>query len=151
MAHGSESMEIDRDPATVFAAIVDVTRIGEWSPECIDARWLDGATGPATGAKFAGDNRVVVAGVTVKKWTTTSEVTEYVPDRVFEFNAEGYTTWRYELTPSGSGTRVTESFDYTAQPGAQTFVYETLLRRPVAMRKGMRRTLERIKASVEAK
>ena len=150
MAHGTESVEIDRDPATVFAAIVDVTRIGEWSPECIGARWLDGATGPATGAKFAGDNKLVVAGVTVKKWTTTSEVTEFVPDRVFEFSAEGYTTWRYEVEPSGTGTRVTESFDYTAQPGAQTFVYETLLRRPVAMRKGMRRTLDRIKASVEA-
>ncbi len=150
MAQGTESVEIDRDPAVVFAAIVDVTRIGEWSPECIGARWIDGATGPGVGAKFEGDNRAALAGITLKKWTTTSEVTEYVPDRVFEFRAEGYTTWRYELEPIGSGTRVTESYDYTAQPGAQTFVYETVLRRPTAMRKGMRRTLDRIKASVEA-
>ncbi len=151
MTHGSESVEIERDPATVFAAIVDVTRIGEWSPECIGARWIDGATGPAVGAKFAGDNRLELAGIPVKKWTTTSEVTEYVADRVFEFSAEGYTTWRYELEPTGTGTRVTESYDYTSQPGTQTFVYEKLLRRPAAMNKGMRRTLDRIKASVEAK
>jgi hypothetical protein len=151
MAHGTESVEIDRDPATVFAAIVDVTRIGEWSPECIGARWIEGATGPAVGAKFAGDNKLELAGITVMKWSTTSEVTEYVADRVFAFSAEGYTTWRYELEPTATGTRVTESYDYTAQPGAQTFVYETLLRRPAAMNKGMRRTLDRIKASVEAK
>ncbi|MEP6623652.1 MAG: SRPBCC family protein [Acidimicrobiia bacterium] len=149
MARGSESVEIDRGPAAVFAAIVDVTRIGEWSPECVGARWIGDATGPAVGAKFEGDNRAEVAGITVKKWTTTSEVTEYVPDRVFAFSAEGYTTWRYELEPRGAGTLVTESFEYSAQPGAQTFIYETLLRRPAAMRKGMRRTLDRIKASVE--
>ena len=150
MANGSASVEINEAPAAVFSAIADVTRMGEWSPECVAARWVGGATGPAVGAKFEGDNRVSMFGVTLKKWTTTSEVTAYVPGEAFEFVAEGYTTWRYRLEPSGTGTNVTESFDYPAQRGARKFVYETLSRRPAAMVRGMQRTLERIKQSVES-
>ena len=57
---------------------------------------------------------------------------------------------RYRLEHSGSGTRVTESYEYTPERGAKRFVYETLLRRPAAMVRGMHRTLERIKQSVES-
>jgi len=150
MITGSARIEIDREPAVVFAAIADVTRIGEWSPECVGARWIGGATGPAVGAKFEGDNRAALLGLTLKKWTTTSEVTACVPGEVFEFVAEGYTTWRYEITPSATGTTVTESYEYESSSGLQSFLYETVLRRPTAMTKGMRRTLERIKQSVES-
>jgi hypothetical protein len=150
VVHGSASVVIDREPAVVFSAIADVTRMGEWSPECVAAQWVGGATGPAVGAKFEGDNRVAWFGVTVKQWTTTSEVTACVPGAVFEFVAEGYTTWRYRLEQSGPGTKVTESYEYTAPRGAKTFVYETLLRRPAAMVRGMQQTLGRIKHSVES-
>jgi hypothetical protein len=150
MGQGSASVEINRDPGVVFAAIADVTRIGEWSPECTAARWTGGAIGPAVGAKFEGDNRVSALGITLKKWTTTSEVTACVAGETFEFVAEGYTTWRYRLEPTSTGTKVTESYEYTSQPGWQTFVYETVMRRPAAMMRGMQRTLERIKQSVES-
>ena len=150
MVQGSASVKIKRDPTVVFSAIADVTRMGEWSPECVAARWVGGATGPAVGAKFEGDNRVTMFGVALKRWTTTSEVTACGPGEVFEFVAEGYTTWRYRLEPSGAGTKVTESYEYASQRGAQRFVYETLLRRPSAMVRGMQRTLERIKQSVES-
>jgi Polyketide cyclase / dehydrase and lipid transport len=147
---GSASVEINRDPAAVFSAIADVTRMGEWSPECVAARWVGDATGPVVGAEFEGDNCVALFGVTVKQWTTTSEVTACVPGEVFEFVAEGYTTWRYRLEPRGTGTKVTESYEYTSQRGVRRFVYEMLLRRPTAMVNGMERTLERIKRSVES-
>jgi hypothetical protein len=150
MVQGSASVEIDRDPAAVFSAIADVTRVGEWSPECVAARWVAGTAGPAVGAKFEGDNRVAWFGVTVKQWTTTSEVTACVPGEVFEFVAEGYTMWRYLLEPTRSGTKVTESYEYASQRGAKKFLYETLLRRPTAMVRGMQRTLERIKQAVES-
>jgi hypothetical protein len=115
MARGSARVEINRDPAVVFSAIADVTRMGTWSPECIETRWVGGARGPAVGAKFEGDNRVTMLGVTLKQWTMTSEVTACVPGEVFEFVAEGYTTWRYRLEPSGMGTKVTESCAYESQ------------------------------------
>ena len=151
MTTGSASVEIDRDPAAVFAAIADVTRIGEWSPECIAARWVGGATGPAVGAKFEGDNRFTMLGLTLKRWTTTSEVTACVAGEVFAFVAEGYTTWTYRLEPSGAGTRVTESYEYAPTRGAQGFFYDVVMRRPAVMVKGMQQTLERVKRSLESR
>ena len=144
---GSASVEISKSPDEVWAAIADITRMGEWSPECTGGRWIGGATGPTLGAKFEGDNEMKIAGRTVKKWTTTSEVTASDPGQVFEFIAEGYTTWRYDFAPSGTGTRVTESFSYEAK-GLQGFVYDKIVQRPRSIKKGMQRTLERIKASL---
>ncbi len=80
----------------------------------VATRWVGGATGPAVGAKVEGGNRVAVFGVSLKQWTTTSEVTACLPGQVFEFVTEGCTTWRYRLQPSGSGTVVTESYEYTS-------------------------------------
>lgn len=146
---GSASVVIDRPPAEVWAALADVTRMGDWSPECISGRWADGADAPAVGAKFEGDNVAKVAGRVVKRWTTTSEVTACEPGAVFEFVAEGYTTWRYEFVAEGSGTRVTETFSYQPK-GFQGFMYDTVLRRGSMMTKGMRATLARAKAAIEA-
>ena len=150
MSTGSASITIDRPPAEVWAAIADITRMGDWSPECIAGRWVSPATGPAVGAKFEGDNVAKLAGLTLKKWTTTSEVTACEPGVCFEFVASGLTTWRYDFAPAGDGDRttVTESFSYEPK-GAQGFFYETLLRRSKGMTKGMQRTLARVKSTLE--
>lgn len=148
MKTGTASVVIDRAPDQVWAAIADVTRMGEWSPECVACRWV-GADGPAVGARFEGDNVLKVAGRTLKSWTTTSEVSACEPGRVFEFVAEGMTTWRYDVQPEGSGTRVTETFRYEPT-GVQRFVYETILRRTAGMTKGMQRTLARLETVLEA-
>lgn len=150
MAKGSASIVVDSDPGSVFDALADVTRMGDWSPECTGGRWVAPATGPAVGASFEGDNAMRVFGRPVARWTTTSEVTASEPGKTFEFVSAGYTTWRYDLERSGSGTKVTESFDYASKPGPKTFAMERLLRRPAAMTKGMQRTLERLKATLES-
>jgi hypothetical protein len=149
MKTGTASIVVDRAPAEVWAALADITRMGEWSPECIAGRWVSPATGPSVGAKFEGDNVAKLAGLTLKKWTTTSEVTACEPGVCFEFVAEGYTTWRYDFAPAARRPhQVTESFSYEAK-GAQGFFYDKLLRRPKGMTKGMQRTLERVKATLE--
>ena len=150
MPEGSASVVINRDPQSVFDVVSDITRTGEWSPECTGGRWSDGATGPAVGAKFQGDNQIAIAGINLKKWTTTSVVTACVPGEVFEFEAEEYTTWRYDFAPSGDGTKVTESFKFEFKSGKEKFLYGSLLRRPAAITKGMQQTLERIKTHVES-
>ena len=38
----------------VWELVSDVTSIGKFSPETFEAEWLDGATGPAVGARFRG-------------------------------------------------------------------------------------------------
>ena len=46
----------------------DVTNIGKFSPETFEAEWIDGATGPAVGARFRGHVKRNGKGPTY--WTT---------------------------------------------------------------------------------
>lgn len=48
--HRSVSIVINRPAADVFAAISDITRMGEWSPECVAGRRVQPASGPEVGA-----------------------------------------------------------------------------------------------------
>ncbi|MFV1989884.1 MAG: SRPBCC family protein, partial [Acidimicrobiales bacterium] len=112
MVEGSASVVIERPVAEVFAAVTDATRMGEWSPECVCGRWIQPTAAAAIGAKFEGDNVVKMGPVTLKKWTTTCEITEFVPDKVFEFVAADFTTWRYEFEDRDGATSVTESFSH---------------------------------------
>jgi uncharacterized protein YndB with AHSA1/START domain len=107
---GSASIEIGAAPEKVWSLIADVTRMGEWSPECVRAEWADGATGPEVGAHFHGYNK---AGTF--EWDVPCIVTVSDAGRVFEFLAprggEIQTRWRFEMAPNGAGTTLTESFD----------------------------------------
>ena len=150
MIEQSASIVINRPAAEVFAVVTDVTRMGEWSPECTSGRWVAPATGPAMGATFEGDNVASLGPITLKKWTTTSEISELVQDRVFEFIAEDITTWRYELVEQDGATTLTESFSHAPFTGMQGFVYGTLLRRRQALMKGMHQTLAKMKQAIEA-
>lgn len=114
---GQASVVIDAPVDRVWALIGDVTRTGEWSPENTGAVWLDGATGPAVGARFKGTNR---RGRT--RWTTTCEVIAAEPGREFAFvtgsRDKPATVWRYLLEPTAGGARVTESFELVKPLGA---------------------------------
>lgn len=134
----------------VWALVSDVTRIGEFSPETFEAEWLGGATGPAEGVRFRG--HVKRNGIGPIYWTTCT-VLECVPYREFGFGVgsarKPLNVWRYHLEPSGDGTDVTESFALAGI--APLRVYWALLgwSRGRTNLRGMRTTLERIKAVVE--
>lgn len=147
---GTASIVVERAPAEVWAAVAEVNRIGEWSPENTAARWIAGAEGPAVGARFEGDNEAKAGPVTLKRWTTTSEVTECEPGKVFEFVAEDFTRWRFEFDPVGDATKVTESFSHPQYGRLQRFVYNLAGSRQRAMVKGMETTLARLKAALES-
>ena len=53
--HGSASIEINASPEAVWALVADITRMGEYSPECVHAAWENGFTGPEVGAHFDSD------------------------------------------------------------------------------------------------
>ena len=74
---------MDAPPEKVWALVSDVTRIGEFSPETFEARWTRGSTGPEVGASFKG--HVKRNGVGPTYWSPC-QVTECVPNEVFEFN-----------------------------------------------------------------
>lgn len=125
--------------------------MGEWSPECVGTRWVGDARGPAQGAKFEGDNVAKLGPITLKKWSTTSEITEYVPEKVFQFVSSEFTTWRYEFEDLDGKTNVSESYSYTQYEGREKFFYETLGRRSAGMVKGVEHTLAKLKTDLEAR
>jgi uncharacterized protein YndB with AHSA1/START domain len=104
-------IEISRDIAApselVYAAISDVTRMGEWSEECHACEWHEGCDGPVVGATFDGHNRYGE-----HEWTTQGKVIEADPGRAFAFECSmmdfHYSTWGYRIEPTESGCRVTE-------------------------------------------
>ena len=78
----------------------------------------------------------------------TNRVVEYEPDRRIAWRHFGGHRWRYELEPTGSGTRVTETFDYSRYNALWTGLI-TLLGFPERNRKGIEGTLERLKQAAE--
>jgi uncharacterized protein YndB with AHSA1/START domain len=54
---GRASVDIAAPPELVYDLITDVTRMGDWGPECYRCEWLDGATAPSIGARFRGYDR----------------------------------------------------------------------------------------------
>jgi uncharacterized protein YndB with AHSA1/START domain len=148
--HDSVTVHIDAPPAKIWELVSDVTKIGRYSPETFEAEWLDGATGPAVGARFRGHVKRNGWGPTY--WTTCT-VTECQPDAEFAFGvgtgSQPLNVWRYHLAPNGDGTDVTESFQLANT--AMLRLYWALLgwARGRTNRNDMRTTLERIKAEVE--
>jgi uncharacterized protein YndB with AHSA1/START domain len=135
----------------VWALVSDVTRIGEFSPETFEAEWLDGATGPAVGVRFRG--HVKRNGRGPVYWTTC-KVVACEPEREFAFSvmagSRPVNTWRYRIEPAGDGCDVTESFQLADSPFTRLYWAVAGKARGRTNVRGMRTTLERIKAVVEA-
>jgi len=148
--HESATVHMAAPPERIWDLLSDVTKIGRYSPETFEAEWLEGATGPAVGAKFRG--HVKRNGIGPVYWTTCT-VRECEPGRAFTFGVgpsdKPLSIWGYDLEPSGDGTDVTESFDLT--PIALLRFYWAVLgwARGRTNRNDMRTTLERVKAEVE--
>jgi hypothetical protein len=147
------SLHMDASPADVYALVADVTRMPEFSPEILSCTWLDGATGPAVGARFAARNRVS-SGF---KWTNKPVVIATEPTRHFAISRTekmgGTLEWHYRFEPDGDGTLVTESYEVTKRIPALGWFFIGLAARTKDrrgdMRKGMEQTLQRMKAVVE--
>ena len=97
----------------MYALVADVTRTPEFSPEILECTWLDGATGPAVGARFKARNKVPNRPA----WHNKPVVTVVEPGRRFSFARTepfgGTVEWTYEFEPDGDGTLVTESYTVT--------------------------------------
>ena len=149
-----ERIEISRDiaatPEQVYEAISDVTRMGEWSQECVSCEWHDGCNGPVIGATFDGHNRNGEFA-----WTTQGKVIEAEPGRAFAFECSmmdfHFSTWGYQIEPTESGCRVTEWTEDLRPDSVLAFSEQTS---GVSDRAGknhvtMSSTLERLAAALE--
>ena len=152
MAHRLEvTRDIAASPDTVYAAIADVTRMGEWSAECHSCEWHDGFHGPSVGATFDGHNRNGA-----KEWTTQGRVVTAEPGRAFAFECSmfdfHYATWGYRIEPTETGCRVTEWTEDLRPLSAIEFSRQTSGVDDRAERNllTMRATLDRLAAAVES-
>jgi len=95
-------IDIDAPPAKVWALVSDLRRMPQWSPQCRVMR--------ALGPLRAGTRTINVNRRKLLVWPTTSQVTEFIPERKLAFRVNtNNTVWTYELEPIATGTRVIES------------------------------------------
>ncbi len=148
--HVEVSRQIAASPETVWSAITDITRMGEWSPECHSCEWKDDATGPAVGAWFIGHNRNGEF-----EWSTEAEIIECVPNEVFRFDGVfgdlHFAKWGYLIAPVDDGCIVTETWEEGRPPEVieMTKSISGVDDRASHNRTGMEQTLERLAAAVE--
>lgn len=144
----SASVDVEASPEAVWSAVSDVARMSQWSPECRRIFVL-GSPRSGLGTRMVGINKRGFA-----LWPTISKVVRFEPQQAVAWKVrESGATWTYELEPTGTGTRLTGRRDLPA------FSTVTKLFAPVIggavghdeeLTEGIRSTLERIKASVEA-
>jgi uncharacterized protein YndB with AHSA1/START domain len=149
-----DKLEITRDiaasPEEVYAAISDVTRMGEWSEECHTCAWHDGVDGPTVGATFDGHNRNGE-----HEWTTQGKVIEAEPGRAFAFECSmmdfHFSTWGYRIEPTDTGCRVTEWSEDLRPESALEFSKQMsgVDDRAARNAETMSTTLERLAAALE--
>jgi hypothetical protein len=103
------SRDIAAPADKVWGLVADLPRMGEWSPENAGGKWMNGATGPALGAVFKGNNRNGL-----RRWSTKVTVVGCEPAKVFEFAVTSgpleVANWRYEFEETEGGCKVTESW-----------------------------------------
>ncbi len=148
--HVEVSRAIAASPEAVWNAITDITRMGEWSPECHTCEWKDGATGPAVGTSFIGHNRNGEL-----EWTTEAVIIECVPNKVFRFDGVfgdlHFAKWGYLIEATDDGCIVTETWEEGRSPEIieMTKPISGVDDRASHNRAGMEKTLERLAAAVE--
>ena len=150
--HAAVTLHVDAEPLRVWELVSDITKMGPYSPEVFEAEWLDGATGPAVGARYRGHVKRNERG---PKYWTVCQITECVPGEVFEFAVvmrdKPVNVWRYEFAAAeNGGTDVTESF--RLPDNMLTKVWRPLggFLREDRNRRDMLRTLERVQDAAEA-
>jgi uncharacterized protein YndB with AHSA1/START domain len=155
----ADSVTIAAPPEQVWAAISDITRMGEFSPVCTGGDWDKPAGGTAAGAWFTGHND---SGE--RTWSTRCRVDAAQPGRAFSFvnygpegNEIPLVRWQFDLQPAGDGTnlketwRVLDDYDaFLATRAPDMDVVAFLEGMAVTTREGISTTLANLKKSCES-
>lgn len=141
--HAELSIAIERPPEDVFAYLADVSNLTEWQSGVHSAEIESG------GAAAAGARVVESRTMLGKEMTTTLEIVDFEPPRLFTLRAldgPALLTIRHELEPSGGETelRVVVEGDVKHMPG---FAAGLMMR---GAERQFRRDFERLKRLLES-
>lgn len=137
------------EPADVYELVSDVTRIPEWSPECVRCEWvgLD---------RFKGWNRRGKG-----RWSTTSRVVVRDAGRAFGFatrlGRSDFTRWTYRVEPGDEPgtTRLTEEFELCRPLSKPIVWFERFVLgvddRRADLQNNIEQSIERIRQLAEAR
>lgn len=153
-ARVEEKILVTASAESVYRAVSNVRRMGEWSPECVGV-WSRSQRFEA-GAQFIGWNRK-----RLWFWFTSCTVVRAESARDFAFTVSTFgmpvALWGYRFEDRANGCLVTEYWE-DLRSGRSAPVAKLLglvftgtppKRRPAANREGMRATLNRLKAAME--
>ncbi len=121
------AVTVDAPIDAVWDVVRDMTRVGEWSHECVGGEWMAGADGPAPGARFRGRNR---AGLL--RWGRVCEVVSADPYELVwvTISTARYpdsSEWRISLAEEDGGTRITQAFRVLRAPKVLSVVFALLI------------------------
>jgi hypothetical protein len=123
----SVAVTVDAEIDDVWDVVRDVTRVGEWSHECVGAAWLGGSRSAAPGARFRGRNR---AGVF--RWGRVCEIVSAepyefvwvtVPTTLYPDSSE----WRIALEKVDGRTRISQRFRVVRAPKVLAVLYALVI------------------------
>lgn len=143
------SLEINAEPAEVWALVSDLPRLAAWSPQVVRSRVAGG--GPVKlGSKLTNLNRHKFLF-----WPTHSKVRVYEPGETIAFEViENKALWSFHVEPSPMGTKVTHRREV---PHGISKLSSVLTQRLLGgqerftreLEDGMAQTLARVKAEAE--
>ncbi|HWJ65790.1 MAG TPA: SRPBCC family protein [Nocardioides sp.] len=150
-----DSIEISAPADKVWSLVTDIPRMSKWSPQVVKSTVKGGEV--KLGATFSNLNKQGI-----KRWPTSGKVVRFTPpadgtqgDFAFKIR-ENRTVWSFALEPTADGgTRLIERRE-TPQgiSGVSMVLTKVVLGGQEGftdeLRKGIRQTLERIKAEAEA-
>ena len=103
-----ESVTVEASADLLYDLVSNITRTGEWSPVCTSCWWDDEAEAGRVGAWFTGRNELPH-----RTWKTRSKVVAAERGREFAWVVGGtFVRWAFELAPAGTGTVLTESWEF---------------------------------------
>ncbi|MEU8096435.1 SRPBCC family protein [Streptomyces rubiginosohelvolus] len=155
----TESITVAAPPEKVFAALSDVRRMPEWSPECVGA-WVVPGRRHTTGPLFVGFNRNGL-----RRWVTLCRVTTADAPEEFAFSVSALglpiALWGFRLRPADgadAGSTHVVQYWHDLRRGRRGRAADHLGRiaagtspadRVLTNRSGMTATLRRLKSALE--
>lgn len=144
-----DSIEIDAPPAKVWSLVSDIPRMAKWSPQVVKSTVSGGEV--KLGTTFKNLNKQGM-----KRWPTNGKVVRFTPEQEFAFKIrENGTVWAFQLEPTATGgTRLVERRETPNGVSTISLVLTKLVlggqdKFTAELRRGIRQTLERIKAEAE--